>query len=89
MKVADLIEILETMNPKAIIVLSRDSEGNEFSTLDDYEEGYFNSKTSEFVSEEEAFETRDDYDDLDDDYEDETREPKNIGVEAVVFWPAY
>lgn len=41
MKVKDLIEQLKNADPEAIVVVSRDSEGNDFSECDGFETGCF------------------------------------------------
>jgi len=45
MTVKELIELLREMPPDALVVLSRDSEGNDYSELHSYWEGlYVNSE---------------------------------------------
>jgi hypothetical protein len=83
MIVKDLIEILNQLDPKSIVVLSHDPEGNTFSALEDYTEGYYDTVSEDFWSEEEFFDDDSD-DDLDDDSEYYS---KPHGLPAIVFWP--
>ena len=86
MTVQDLIEVLEQMDPTAMVIISRDPEGNAYAPIEDYGEGQFDTKFSEYYEQEEEFS----YDDSEspdaeaDDYES----PKGA-VPAVVLWPAY
>lgn len=88
MLVKDLIEILNQLDPNLVVVLSRDPEGNGFAALEDYTEGFFNTSTEEFWSEEEFFDN-DGEEEVDDYLEDENSEyyVKPHGLPSIVFWP--
>ena len=82
MTVQDLIEMLEQMDPTAMVVMSRDPEGNNFAPVEDYGQGFFDMKFSEYHEEEEVYEFEPDEED------DEYKKPKGA-VPAVVLWPSY
>jgi hypothetical protein len=41
MNVKDFIQILETYDPEMLVVMSSDSEGNNYSPFSDFDEGYY------------------------------------------------
>ena len=81
MNVGDLIEILEMMDPTATVIMSTDPEGNKYAPLEDYSEGFYDSKYSEFHS------VNDDLIDTTGEDPDETEEKHEIN--AIALWPAY
>ena len=82
MNIQELIEILEMMDPTATVVLSSDPEGNSYSPLEDYSEGFYDSKYSEFHKPEEVIDT------TGEDFE-ENATPDKQETNAVAFWPAF
>ena len=46
MKIKDLIKELKELDPERIIVMSKDSEGNNFSPLSEIEEGSYEEESS-------------------------------------------
>lgn len=81
MTVQDLIEILELMDPTATVILSSDPEGNKYAPLEDYSEGYFDSKYSEFHNVDDEL--------IDTTGEDPKDEEDKHETNAIAFWPAY
>jgi hypothetical protein len=83
MTVQQLMELLESCDPSAEIVLARDAEGNSFALADeDLSYGYFNSRLEEFFEEQE-FDATSTADDVEEDEEPVT------GTPAVCIWPSY
>jgi len=82
MNVGDLIEILELMDPTATVILSSDPEGNSYAPLEDYAEGFYDSKYSEFHRPEDVVDT------TGEDFE-ENDVPGKQETNAVAFWPAF
>ena len=76
MTVQDLIDLLSAEDPTAEIVISRDPEGNAYAPVGYIGQGYFDSRASEFYTEEDFF---------NEDYDEE--EPH--GLPAVGIWPVY
>lgn len=81
MTVADLMEILELVDPTATVVMASDPEGNMYAPMEDYAIGAFDSKEMAFVRD-------DDIEDYYAEHEDVIVEEPN-GTHAVVFYPAY
>lgn len=89
MNVEDLKELLSTLDDDAIVVMSKDAEGNDFSPLSSHSDSYhYNADSTwsgEITSEEHCAEDRADYglkgpcDHTDCRYGE--------GVKAVVLWP--
>ncbi len=46
MKVRELIELLEEEDPEAEVVLSRDSEGNDYSPVAEVDDGVYEAETT-------------------------------------------
>jgi len=84
MSVQDMIEMLEQMDPIAIVIISRDPEGNNYAPVEACGQGFFDTKFSEYHEEEEPYDFEPDDDSTDDDY----KKPKGA-VPAVVLWPSY
>lgn len=83
MTVQQLIELLEEQDPSLEVILSKDPEGNKYSTLEDFSVGLFNNKYSTFTPEEENF-SEFYYNDDESDEEDES-----LGIPCVCLWPSY
>ena len=83
MNVGDLIEILELMDPTATVVLSSDPEGNSYAPLEDYAEGFYDSKYSEFHNIDEDI-----IDITGEDFEEDAA-PDKKETNAVALWPAF
>lgn len=77
MKVKELKEMLSKINDEAIVILSKDGEGNDFSPLaGEYSQGVYQAESTwhgEFMSEE------------CEDYEDDPAETS--AVKAICLWP--
>ena len=86
MSVQDLIEALEQMDPTAMVILSRDPEGNSYAPVEDTGEGFFDTKFSEYYDDPDTIDLEVNMDEpaIDEEY----KKPKNA-VPAVVLWPAY
>lgn len=83
MTVADLIKKLEGYNPDGIVLLAKDAEGNDYSSLDDF--------SVEFV--EAAYDGGqvEDLFDKDELLDDPDMTPTSLKAnfkEALIFWPA-
>lgn len=46
MTVRELIELLSTLEPERVVILSSDREGNSYSPLDAYSEDYYVAETT-------------------------------------------
>jgi hypothetical protein len=79
MKVTELIQKLIPLDPGREVVLSADSEGNGFTTLEDVELGVFNPEDQEIYMDPSVHPV------ADTDPEDFC--PSEAGVPAVVLWP--
>ena len=81
MNVQQLIETLQELDPTLEVILSTDPEGNGFSPLhDEISEGHYNSRLTEFYTDEDL-----DYLKQDDDEEENDRVPSGY-VHWVCVW---
>lgn len=84
MTVMDLMSLLSTMPEKAVVVLSRDGEGNSFSPIPDdggYSEGIYvaeNSWSGDVLTDEDIEDRR---------KEDEDPDWEPDGVSCIILWP--
>lgn len=81
--VADLIRKLETYNPDDLILLAKDAEGNDYSSLDDIsielvENDYDGGHIIDLFDQESL---------LEEDPDRTSKDIKNNFKEVVVFWP--
>jgi len=76
MKVEDLIETLERLDPELEVVLSSDSEGNSFSPCSEYGIGFYVADSAYYGS------FYNDQEEL-----DEENKSTSDAVQAVVLWP--
>jgi hypothetical protein len=77
MTVKELQEILSSLDPDTVVVLSADSEGNNYSPLSSHSEGVYQAQTTwmgDFYFNDELG---------DDDY----FQPEGETVNAIVLWP--
>ncbi len=82
MNVREFIEELSTLDPEAIVIMSKDGEGNGFSPYSDYTPGFYIAETTwygEFHSEDEVEEETE--------YDEEDRAYYRSQPAAVVLWP--
>lgn len=85
LKVRDLIEILETADADAVVVLACDSEGNGFSpVVEEYSTGVYIPDTTwsgEFYS------APDESECLDQEDQDQYDDFEQLGIKAIVLYP--
>jgi hypothetical protein len=82
MKVKELIELLQKQNPDALVVMSGDPEGNDFSELVDV--------STEYNYKREDYEGRIGFAKLTEELEEQGYSEEDImedGAPAIVFWP--
>jgi len=84
MKVKDLKELLTNVPDDTLVVLSRDSEGNNYSPLDDFSHQTY-VPDSEWSGEIYLQELTEEFKDIG--YTDEDMYHGNNGVKAIVMWP--
>lgn len=86
--VRELIDILESADPHAVVVLSSDSEGNNFSpVIERYSAGVYipdSSWSGEFYSTSDSEGSTDMSDPY---YSDELEEFEQLGMKAIVLYP--
>ena len=82
MTVQQLIELLQEKDPTAEVVLSKDPEGNYYSTLEDASDGHYNNKECYYYTDEDL-----DFKEID--IEEEDTLIINDLVPCVCLWPSY
>lgn len=82
MKIKELIEVLSGLDPETMVVLSSDSEGNQFSPLSDH------SPHSQYFTEGSfSGEVYDEQELADWDESEEDMDKPTGGVPCIVLWP--